>query len=169
MENYNELLEKAKEVYRNCTFDAERKVIESIFPEIVESEDEKMIWLIKTALYVQSDELAEYYKRHNITEEEIFTWLKKQGDKKHPNSKEDERLKNTTISFLKDFANNGYENAVECIDWLDALKPQSNWKPTTEQMQTLHAQLIEGTVTYPEDKRVLTSLYEDLMKIFVKN
>lgn len=34
-------------------------------------------------------------------------------------SKDDERLKKTTIAFLKDFADKGYENAVECIDWLE--------------------------------------------------
>ena len=34
-------------------------------------------------------------------------------------SKEDERLRKTTIAFLKDFAEQGYENAVECIDWLE--------------------------------------------------
>ena len=32
---------------------------------------------------------------------------------------EDERLRKTAISFLKDFAEQGYENAVECIDWLE--------------------------------------------------
>lgn len=32
--------------------------------------------------------------------------------------KDEERLINTSISFLKDFADKGYENAVECIDWL---------------------------------------------------
>lgn len=42
---------------------------------------------------------------------------------------------------------------------------QSHWKPTEEQLQTLHAQLNEGAVTYPDDKRVLTTLYENLMKI----
>lgn len=31
---------------------------------------------------------------------------------------DEERLINTSISFLKDFADKGYENAVECIDWL---------------------------------------------------
>ena len=31
---------------------------------------------------------------------------------------EEVRLLDTTISFLKDFADKGYENAVECIDWL---------------------------------------------------
>ena len=33
-------------------------------------------------------------------------------------SKDEERLINTSVSFLKDFADKGYENAVECIDWL---------------------------------------------------
>ena len=32
---------------------------------------------------------------------------------------EDERLRKTAISFLKDFAEQGYENAVECIDGLE--------------------------------------------------
>lgn len=33
-------------------------------------------------------------------------------------SEDEERLIKTSISFLKDFADKGYENAVECIDWL---------------------------------------------------
>lgn len=33
-------------------------------------------------------------------------------------SEDEERLINTSISFLKGFADKGYENAVECIDWL---------------------------------------------------
>ena len=42
------------------------------------------------------------------------------------NNKDDERLRKTTIAFLKDFAKQGYENAVECIDWLEkqSEKPQ---------------------------------------------
>ena len=35
------------------------------------------------------------------------------------NNKDDERLRKTTIAFLKEFADKGYENAVECIDWLE--------------------------------------------------
>ena len=33
--------------------------------------------------------------------------------------KDNERLRKTTIAFLKNFAEQGYENAVECIDWLE--------------------------------------------------
>jgi hypothetical protein len=41
-------------------------------------------------------------------------------------SEDEERLINTAISFLKDFADKGYENAVECIDWL---KSKMNGNP----------------------------------------
>lgn len=49
-------------------------------------------------------------------------------------SKEDERIRNTALSFLYEFKRKGYENAVECIEWLKSLKqreqPQS--KTTVE-------------------------------------
>lgn len=45
------------------------------------------------------------------------------------NNKDDERLRKTTIAFLKDFAEQGYENATECIDWL---KKQSESSQTNE-------------------------------------
>lgn len=79
-------------------------------------------------------------------------WLKKERDKdkliqelgeykvkyiqevleKYINSmsnKDEERLRKTTIAFLKDFAEQGYENAIECIDWL---KKQSESSQTNE-------------------------------------
>ena len=42
-------------------------------------------------------------------------------------TEDEERLINTSISFLKDFADKGYENAFECIDWL---KSKLNEKST---------------------------------------
>ena len=76
-------------------------------------------------------------------------WLKKERDKdkliqelgkykvkytqevleKYINSmsnKNNERLRKTTIAFLKDFAEQGYENAVECIDWLEKQNEQKS-------------------------------------------
>lgn len=53
----------------------------------------------------------------------------------------------------------------DALSWLEKQGEQSYWKPSEEQLQTLHAQLNEGAVTFPEDKRVLTTLYENLMKI----
>ena len=36
---------------------------------------------------------------------------------------DDERLRKTTISFLEEFKKKGYENAVECIEWLEKQGP----------------------------------------------
>jgi len=47
---------------------------------------------------------------------------------------EDERLRKTTIAFLKDFAEQSYENAVECIDWLE----KQVQKPTDETAPKFH-------------------------------
>ena len=44
------------------------------------------------------------------------------------NNKNNERLRKTTIAFLKDFAEQGYENAVECIDWLEKQREQEEHK-----------------------------------------
>ena len=83
--------------------------------------------------------------------EDAIAWLERQGDKdkliqelgeykvkytqevleKYINSmsnKDDERLKKTAIAFLKDFAEQGYENAVECIDWLEKQREQEEHK-----------------------------------------
>ncbi len=58
--------------------------------------------------------------------------------------------------------------AIDMASWLEKQDKQPYWKPSEEQLQTLHAQLNEGSVTYPEDKRILSTLYEDLMKIMTR-
>lgn len=44
------------------------------------------------------------------------------GRKQEHLSEEDKHIVNVAISFLGDFASQGYENAVMCIDWLKSLK-----------------------------------------------
>lgn len=41
-------------------------------------------------------------------------------------SRDDERIKKSAISFLDEYRAQGYENAVECIDWLEAFKDRLN-------------------------------------------
>lgn len=43
----------------------------------------------------------------------------------------DERIRKTTVAFLKDLAKHGYENAVECIDWLEKQGEQKSASDTT--------------------------------------
>lgn len=82
-----------------------------------------------------------------IKDEYLRRWLKdtihKEYDKSTEWNEDDERLRKTSISFLKHYADKGYENAVECIDWLESIRPQKQWKPSEEQMIALR-QAISG-------------------------
>lgn len=116
------------------------------FPELKESEDER---IRKELIFYLGDMPEDTELRNGVTNRDVLVWLEKQDDKdklikelgkykvrytqevleKHINSisnKDNERLRKTTIAFLKDFADKGYENAVECIDWL---KKQDEHKP----------------------------------------
>lgn len=143
---YNEALERAKKRYYAPNADKiptyANRVIEEIFPELGESEDER----IRKDIIVLVKDWWDRVNKDNIsTKEQMLAWLKKQREKdkliqelgkykvkytqeileKHINSmsnKDNERLRKTTIAFLKDFADKGYENAVECIDWLEKQK-----------------------------------------------
>ena len=132
---YDEAIERVKESYGNG-------IAEEIFSELNEDDDEKIRrWIIDDIRYnINNEPLnnSEYKKKA----EKAIAWLEKQRDKdkliqelgeykvkytqevleKYVNNmsnKDDERLRKTTIAFLKDFAEQGYENAVECIDWLE--------------------------------------------------
>lgn len=86
--------------------------------------------------------------------------------------RQDERLIETTIAFLKDFADKGYENAVECIDWLKSLRPDSykncnsRWKPSEEQMNRLSSIIAALRKDNCDDMAdFLASIYHNLEKL----
>ena len=135
--------DEAIEVIRKCKTDKYGCVIgikpSDIFPELKESEDEKMKRIISDILLIDNDDIREILESNDVLMQDIDAWLEKQGNKdkliqelgeykvkytqevleKYMNKKDDERLRKTTIDFLKEFADKGYENAVECIDWLE--------------------------------------------------
>jgi len=174
---YKEALERAKMILCNLGEGSGNiRDIESIFPELTESEDEIHKKWILEYLYDGLRKADEQFKDHFRS---AIAWLEKQKEQKpsiscgqendtewseedeekiniiseiiehcisiphsggkgilskeykkelqcfieslRPHwkpSEDEERLINTSISFLKDFADKGYENAIECIDWL---------------------------------------------------
>lgn len=148
---YDEALERARKLYNSEETSADVEIAcENIFPELKESEDEKIRkWLI-TQLELKSG-------IHNPRDLELMilksiAWLEKQDEKdklikelgeykvkyiqevleKHTNNisnKDDERLREATIAFLTDFAEQGYENAAECIDWIEKQSKNSRVIP----------------------------------------
>jgi len=140
---YKEALESLKGLLESVSEDnypiTKDDIIE-IFPDLKESDDEKIRKVLIEL--VKCNEKSGYKLLNNVPTSSMVAWLEKQGDKdelikelgeykakytqevleKHidnMNNKDDERLRNTTIAFLKDFADKGYENAIECIDWLE--------------------------------------------------
>ena len=131
--------------------------------------------------------------------DDCIAWLEKQRDKdkliqelgeykvkytqevleKYINSmsnKDDERLRKTAIAFLKDFAEQGYENAVECIDWLEK---QGKQKPCMVQWKGDNLKEVIGFVgkdknfekwfkSFEEYERYVHE-HNDIFKLFNEN
>ena len=73
---------------------------------------------------LQSFESVKFKEHHyatgKFTYAQVLSWLKslKPQSPWKPSDEDEVRLINTTLSFLDDFKKKGYENAMECIDWL---------------------------------------------------
>lgn len=169
---YKDALERAKK----------GECLENIFPELKESKDER----IRKALINVFSTHQGYEVFFGASGEDILAWLEKQGEepKKIPIWK---HWKNGIAGngdgeqiYLIKYGNTYHLSSClsfECdyieLSELDNLMSENQgeqpyWKPSEEQLQTLHAQLNEGAVTYPEDKRIFFTLYEDLMKIMTQ-
>lgn len=143
-EAYDEAIARANElIYVSDKDSLQYHNVVHIFPELKESEDEKIKEAIIDIIESQKEQQCHI---DSAIYDKMIDWLEKQGDKdelikelgeykakytqevleKHLRTmnKDDERLRKTTIAFLKDFAEQGYENAVECIDWLERQSEQ---------------------------------------------
>ena len=77
---YKDALEKAKEVYnRKDATDGGKLILESMFPELKESEDEKMREMAIKAIY--APEAQSCIKSWGINPDDVIAWLEKQGEK----------------------------------------------------------------------------------------
>lgn len=158
---YNNALKKLQEALapkNGCEISGlTRGCIEEIFPELKESDDERIRkeivrfiqmevedeivgnkWIAWLEKQESVEEIVERCKKswynegkiagmaEGLTDDEKY----QQGwhDALEKRNEEDERLRKTSISFLKHYADKGYENAVECIDWLESIKERINNK-----------------------------------------
>ena len=81
IERANNLHKDAVEMENNMT----TKTCEIIFPELAESEDERMKRIISDILLVDNNEIREILDANNVLMQDIVAWLEKQGEqpKKH--------------------------------------------------------------------------------------
>ena len=81
---YKDALEKAKEVYnRKDATDGGKLILESMFPELKESEDEKMREMAIKAVY--APEAQSCIKSWGINPDDVIAWLEKQSEQKETN------------------------------------------------------------------------------------
>ena len=79
-------------------------------------------------------------------------------------SEEDEKILNTTISFLSEYVTKGYENAVMCTDWLKSLKDRYAWKPSELDILLLE-RMVSGKSDPKDFQASLYGLIEQLKKL----
>ena len=191
---YKEALNWMKDVYPTLK-GAAKEDAEHYFPELKESEDERIRKVIKQVLYESTTEKDECYLDNGVTQQEVFAWLEKQGEQKlyvNDNAKEMfikalERVeeqnnkgykltdcdKNSWWEDFKDYSlctikqnqawseedeklfgllhtcvcrcitdpywdyekrENISKNIPPFLDKLKTLRPQTNWKPSEEQI-----------------------------------
>ena len=76
--DYNKLLEKARKVYAECVTNAEKRKLESVFPELAESEDERIRKAIKHQIERLDDE--GWSGLDGVKYADMLAWLDKQGE-----------------------------------------------------------------------------------------
>ena len=153
---YDEALEKARQL---CAYPTTKPFIsdlQDIFPELKESEDEKVRKAI-LELVRQSSEILE-----KKNQEQMLAWLEKKGEQKPAEwSEDDEKMLQNILECLR----NGWKKLPTDIlkyeSWLKSLRPQSQWKPSEEQIVALKHASNDCSIAFA-DMKILATLYEQL-------
>ena len=145
---YDEALERAKSFQENFGGD----YAGYIFPELKESEDEK----------IRRDILAYFNGKKEKDKQPVLdlwiAYLEKQKEQKPAEwSEDDEQILKGILDCYKSM-NPDWRN------WLKSLRPQNHWKPSDEQIRPLEY-AIEYFKKRKNDTTYLESLYNDLKKL----
>lgn len=187
---YEEALEKARYIKENCDCVNAKDIgslFEQVFPELKESEDEKIRkGLIKGLSAMRDIHHHQTFSDDAINIDYAIAWLEKQGEQKTAWSEEDEMF---LYNIIKDIDQLKRASKIEQlsdvydkeISWLKSLKPQSNlydigyndgysaakynhWKPTEEQMEIIGMILTNESMD-DNIARILRELKEQLEKL----
>lgn len=159
---YNKALERARKELQACgstDCDAYRQIVR-IFPELAESEDER----IRKHLIEFLSDLSKLGKNTNFDRwskadcANWIAWLKKQKPAEW--SEDDNETLTDCMSAIRDAKHFKDEDKDELIFWLKSLRPQKQWKPTDEQMKALW-EVYQGG----EEQSALAGLYNDLKRL----
>lgn len=157
-QKYKEALERASHIKDNNTVGTPQEIAEHIFPELRESEDER---IRKELIEFIHDTKGDEFEGYDISKNDALAWLEKQKEQKPVEwSEDDEEMRSYILNGLKIWP---YDLRDRCISWLKSLRPQPHWKPSEEQMVSL-VRASNRCVSVADSKELL-SLYEDLKKL----
>ena len=162
---YDKALERAKNTIEvNQTIPDIVECVESLFPELKESEDERIKEDIITYLStVEDKELIPY--------ESWIAWLEKQDESNKTFNRdveiEDEKIRKYLITYFSDIDDCASSiKGKNVLAWLEKQGKETSWKPSKEEMDVLYG-LAYITNQYDEHKEeVITRLYQDLKREF---
>lgn len=169
-QKYKEALEKGRKIHRFSSNPTVIKNMEEIFPELRESEDEK----IRKGLIKGLSAMRDIHKHQTFSDDAIniddaIAWLEKQGEQKPAEwTYHDEVHRDAAIRYLESIKSphdTAYQMKEEVIDWLKSIKPQNHWKPSEEQMEALVRCLYEDIHQDKELYAKIESLYNDLKNL----
>ena len=153
---YKEALERARTIVENKDASSVWKDwLRNTFPELAESEDER---IRKVLLNDFKNSCSEYYCE-GVNRDMIIAWLEKQGEQKPAWSEEDEYVLEDVEEAIINYWHGDTQDIL--LDWLKSLRPQSQWKPSEEQIKQLGNCI--GRAWYNGDE--LVGLYNDLKKL----
>ncbi len=171
-----EKFKEAKRLYQTANAD-QRYVLETLFPELNESEDERirkeLIAYIKdqqSSFISPPDCRDKYEEEENDKYNSWIVWLEKQSEQNSAWSEEDKNA----IQVLKDIVRHSDEInekiyimplKEKLYDWLKSLRPQKQWKPSDDQIKALAWALSLAKNCGEECAFDLRTLYEQLKKL----
>lgn len=126
-QKYKEALEKARQFSEHPLQEDSSSIVEYIFPELKETEDEKIRKAVIEMIHDTPN--IECEENYNVRKEDALAWLEKQGEQKPVEWNErDERVLTEIINdvkFTQSKNPNSYMNQLlfkKEIDWLNSLK-----------------------------------------------
>ena len=158
---YEAALERAKGIYNeNPSSSTAKFVCGQIFPELKESEDER----IRKELI----DFVNHYRNNTDLTTEQAEWIKKaiaylEKQKEQKPAEWSEKKKGILLECISALQNSGHWLLA---DKLSSLRPQPHWKPSEEQIEVLNEVVgdyrAEDTASCEKTANILESLYNDL-------
>lgn len=182
---YNEALERAKAYHRNELAGSKKEMMEYIFPELHESEDERIRkWLVN-----YFDSIKTVWNRMGITCEQILAWLEKQKEQslrdfiddfpysdqkeqKPAKDGEDERIRKEIISLVLKVMGQEKDNLSDdkydaMLAWLEKQKEPEKDIETRWENDTLVVDCSKHKPVKKQDYSGLTDLERAIHRGFL--